>query len=186
MSINGRAAVRNTQPLPFPARTSKTAAAKIFLFSKARQVSIQNLFGDSSKGLECVIAWSGAIKTALVQARRDSVRSGKSQPTKNGRFSAHARQRARQRGVQSADLALLLFGADREASVGGGCVARFISRNCRRELLAEGYPSSIVDRAVRITVVESRDGEIMTVLRTLGLRGKKYRKTFRTRRRKST
>ena len=107
-----------------------------------------------------------------------------SQTAKNGRFSTHARRRAQQRGVRSADLVLLLFGADREAPVGDGCVAHSISRNCQRELLAEGYPSSIVDRAARIAVVESQDGEIMTVLRPRGFRGKRYRKVFRTRRRK--
>jgi hypothetical protein len=96
----------------------------------------------------------------------------------HGRISNHATWRTQQRGVRDADLLLLLFGADREAPVGEGCVALSISRKCRKELLAEGYPPSAVDRAARITAVESPDGEIVTVLRPRGHRGKRYRKAF--------
>ncbi len=80
--------------------------------------------------------------------------------------------------IRHADLLLLLFGADREAPVGERCVALSISRKCRKELLAEDYPPSAVDRAARITAVESPDGEIVTVLRPRGPRGKRYRKAF--------
>jgi hypothetical protein len=95
-------------------------------------------------------------------------------------LSNHAKRRTQQRGVRDADLVLLLFGADREAPVGKGCIALSISRNCRRELLAEGYAPSIVDRAARITAVECSGGEIVTVLRLRGHRGKRYRKAFHT------
>jgi hypothetical protein len=60
----------------------------------------------------------------------------------HGRISNHATRRTQQRGVRDADLLLLLFGADREAPVGEGCVALSISRKCRKELLAEGYPQA--------------------------------------------
>jgi hypothetical protein len=92
------------------------------------------------------------------------------------KFSSHARRRTRQRGVRDADLVVLLFGADREAPVGGGCVALSISNRRRRELLAEGYPRSTVDRAARIAAVESSEGEIVTVLRSRGHRGRRYRR----------
>jgi hypothetical protein len=103
----------------------------------------------------------------------------------DGRISNHARRRTQQRGVRDADLVLLLFGADRESPVGEGCVALSISRKCRRELLAEGFPPSAVDRAARITAVESPEGEIVTVLRPRGHHGKRYRKAFRSYRSKT-
>jgi hypothetical protein len=99
-----------------------------------------------------------------------------------GRFSNHARQRARQRGVRDADLLLLLVAADREAPVGEGCVALSISRQRCGELLAEGYPLSAVDRAAKIAAVESAVGEIVTVLRPRGHRGRRYRRAFHTNR----
>jgi hypothetical protein len=98
----------------------------------------------------------------------------------DARFSNHAKRRSRQRGVRDADLVLLLFEADREVPVGDGCVAMSISRSRRRELLAEGHPPSTVDRAAGIAAVESADGEIVTVLRPHGHRGRRYRKAFRS------
>lgn len=97
-------------------------------------------------------------------------------------FSNHARWRMRQRGIRDADVALLLFGADREASVGGGCVAISISRRRRKQLLIEGYSPSSIERAVRIAAVESGDGEIVTVLRPSDRRGRRYRRAFHTHR----
>jgi len=101
---------------------------------------------------------------------------------KDARFSNHARWRAQQRGIRSADLVLLLFGADREAPVGDGCIAISISRGRRGELVAEGYPPSTVERAAKIAAVESPDGDIVTVLRPRGHRGRRYRRAFHTHR----
>jgi len=112
------------------------------------------------------------------------VKSGarKAEAFYDAEFSNHAAQRARKRGFRSADLELLLFGADREAPVGSGCVALSISRRRRRELLAEGYPPGAVARAAAIAAVEGTDGQIVTVLRPHGHRGRRYRRTFRTHR----
>jgi len=100
----------------------------------------------------------------------------------DARFSNHAKRRARQRGVRAADLVLLLFAADREAQVGGGCVALSISRRRRLELLAEGYLASAIERAAQIAAVQSADGKIVTVLRPHGNRGRRYRRASRTHR----
>lgn len=102
----------------------------------------------------------------------------------DARFTHHARQRARQRGVRDADLVLLLFAADRETQVGEGCVALSISRKRRRELLAEGYLPSAIERASSISAVESVWGEIVTVLRLHRHGGKRYRRRFYTHRSK--
>jgi hypothetical protein len=108
--------------------------------------------------------------------------AGKTNDGDDPRFSNHARRRARQRGLRAADLMLLLFIADREAPVGGGCVALSISCTRRHELLAEGYLASAIERVARIAAVQSADGEIVTVLRPHGRRGKRYRRAFRARR----
>jgi hypothetical protein len=100
----------------------------------------------------------------------------------DGTFSSHAGQRARKRSFRRVYLELLLFGADCEAPVGSGCIALSISRRRRGELVAEGYPPGIVDRAAAIAAVEGADGQIITVLRPLGRRGRRYRRPFRTRR----
>jgi hypothetical protein len=102
----------------------------------------------------------------------------------DARFSKHAKRRKRQRGIRDADLVLLMLEADRETPVGDGCVALSVSVRRRRELLAQGYPLSAVERAARIAAIESADGEIVTVLRPLGHRGRRYRKALHTHRRK--
>jgi hypothetical protein len=76
--------------------------------------------------------------------------ANKADASGDDRFSNHARRRSRQRGVRSDDLVLLLSEADREAPVGDGCVSLSISRGRRRELLAEGNPTSAVDRAASL------------------------------------
>src|SRR5262245_8927735 len=91
-------------------------------------------------------------------------------------LTEHARRRTRQRGIRDVDVLLLLFGADREVPVGAGCVAISISHKRREELVAEGYPPGVIDRAARISAVESAYGEIVTVLRPHRLRGRRYRR----------
>jgi hypothetical protein len=94
--------------------------------------------------------------------------------------SVHANQRMRQRGVRSTELMLLLLEADRETPVGEGCIALTISNARGGELLAEGYQQSVVERARKIAVVASATGEVMTILRPQGHRGRRYRRSFHT------
>ncbi len=101
---------------------------------------------------------------------------------KGTRFSNHSRRQARKRGIRMTDLNLVLAKGDQETPVGSNCVSCAISRARQRELLAEGYPPSVVDRAAKLAVVESADGVIVTVLRPNGHRGKRYRTPFGTRR----
>lgn len=65
---------------------------------------------------------------------------------KGAQFSNHARQRAGQRGVRMTELYLVIAEGDRVTPVGSNCVALAISRERRKELVAEGYPPSVVDR----------------------------------------
>jgi hypothetical protein len=53
----------------------------------------------------------------------------------------------------------------REVPVGSGCTALSISRERRHELVAEGYPTCVVNRAIGLAVIESSAGDIITVLR---------------------
>jgi len=99
---------------------------------------------------------------------------------KGAQFSNHARQRAGQRGVRMTELYLVIAEGDRVTPVGSNCVALAISRERRKELVAEGYPPSVVDRAARLALVESPDGEIITVLHPNGHRGRRYRTPFGT------
>ena len=80
------------------------------------------------------------------------------------------------------ELSLVLTERDREVPVGSGCTALTISRERRDELICEGYPRYVVDRAIGLTVVESAEGQVVTVLRTHGHRGRRYRSQFRSRR----
>ena len=124
-----------------------------------------------------------AINSFLANSSRErAVNSvaGETEGFHDARFSNHARQQMRRRGVREVDLVLLLFGADCETPVGGGCVALSISRRRRRELLADGYSRISLDRASGIAVVQSADGEIVTVLRPSGVRGRRYRKVLHT------
>ena len=97
------------------------------------------------------------------------------------KFRVHALQRIQQRGVRMEELSLVLSERDLEVPVGSGCTALTISRGRRRELISEGYPPSVVDRTVGLIVVESAEGEIVTVLRSFGQRGRRYRAQFRSR-----
>lgn len=101
-------------------------------------------------------------------------------PFEWAQFSSHARQRTQQRGVRLTDIVLVLAERDREIPVGSGCTALTISRRRRKELVAEGYPPCVIDRAARLAVVQSGDGDIVTVLRPNGHRGKRYRTPFDT------
>jgi hypothetical protein len=91
------------------------------------------------------------------------------------KVSDHAKGRMQKRSIRNADLVLLLFGADREAWVGGGCVALSISRKRLSELRAEGFSPSVIERAAKIAAVEASGGGIVTVLRPRGYRGRRYR-----------
>jgi len=100
-----------------------------------------------------------------------------------GNFSNHALCRTMQRGSHATEVALVLAERDRETPVGSGCTALLISRERRKELIAEGYPPCIVDRAIGLAVVESSTGDVVTVLRPSGRRGRRYRRRFRSFRR---
>jgi hypothetical protein len=95
-------------------------------------------------------------------------------------LSGHAIRRTQQRGIRMRELRLVLAERDREIPVGSGCIALTISRARRMELILEGYPPSVVDRANGLTVVESADGEVVTVLRSFGHRGRRYRSRFQS------
>lgn len=95
-------------------------------------------------------------------------------------FCAHARQRTQQRGIREGELSLVLIERDREIPVGSGCLALAISRDRRKELVSEGYPPCIVDRAIGLIVVVTAEGKVVTVFRACGGRGRRYRKPFFT------
>jgi len=57
----------------------------------------------------------------------------------SARLREHVLQRMQQRGVRMVELSLVLSDRDLEVPVGSGCTALTISRERRRELIAEGY-----------------------------------------------
>jgi hypothetical protein len=98
------------------------------------------------------------------------------------RLSNHAVSRTKQRGARVAEVSLVLKESDRETPVGSGCTALLVSRERRAELISEGYPPYVVDRAIGLAVVESPAGKIVTVFRPSGRRGRRYRKHYRSHR----
>jgi hypothetical protein len=79
--------------------------------------------------------------------------------------SEHARLRCQQRGVPLHVLSALQDVADRSVPVGGGLTADSLSRRGLKWLREEGYPvPAILERLPGLTVVQSSQGETVTVL----------------------
>jgi predicted nuclease with RNAse H fold len=73
-------------------------------------------------------------------------------------LTRHAAKRVRQRGIAADAVGLVHAFADIELPAGGGCERRLLSRRAELELLADGWPAALVDRAARLTVVVASDG----------------------------
>jgi hypothetical protein len=93
-------------------------------------------------------------------------------------YSAHARRRARQRGIPDEMVTALLRYADREVDVGSDCVALRISRRMLRN--DPEIHQSLGQRRERLTgivvVWSNESARIVTVLRDTGRAGRRYRR----------
>ena len=76
-------------------------------------------------------------------------------------ITAHADQRIAQRGICPAALSLvILYGVD--APAGGGCKARELRLLQVSELHELGYAFAIIEKALRIRAILSREEELLT------------------------
>src|SRR5690348_5434602 len=92
----------------------------------------------------------------------------------------HALCQLKRRGAHLAEVLLVLTERDVETAVGSGCTALLISRKRGAELVSEGYPPGLVDRAMGLAVIENPAGTVVTVLRPSGRRGRRYRRRLRS------
>jgi hypothetical protein len=77
--------------------------------------------------------------------------------------SRHAEIRSRQRAVSADTLALVVAFGDLDIPAGKSHFRRALSKHGRLELLDDGWPTALVERAARLTVVIADDGTIVTV-----------------------
>jgi hypothetical protein len=89
-------------------------------------------------------------------------------------LTAHARRRARQRGLPDASLAALLELADREVPVGGGCVALSVSRMMIDAARAEGATPAALARLPGRVLLVGPNGVVMTALIQHRRSGRRY------------
>lgn len=91
-------------------------------------------------------------------------------------FTKHSLVRAQQRCIKP-DMIEILLGWGEPVPVGGGAVSVTLGSAAADELVAEGMPSTRVDRLRDLAVVVSRDGDIVTcmVLRKSGRGKRRYR-----------
>ncbi|GJD44092.1 hypothetical protein AFCDBAGC_1955 [Methylobacterium cerastii] len=83
----------------------------------------------------------------------------------NTRFTAHADRRAQQRGKRRDALDLVYRAGDRERPAGRNRRAVSLTSRACRDLVGEGTPPELVDRASRIElVVSENDGFVITIL----------------------
>jgi hypothetical protein len=88
------------------------------------------------------------------------------------RMTKHARTRAAQRSIRSADLKMWEHFADREEHAPGGATYLQISHSAAEEARAAGIPFDQLRRLRRIRVVVA-DGAAITVYRTAPIRNRK-------------
>ena len=92
-------------------------------------------------------------------------------------FTFHAIERLKQRGIRRDAVALLLSTYDTLVNVGSGRVSYSLSRAGAYNLIAEGCLPSQVEEASRLVAVVAEDEDlVITVLRTVGPAGIRYRR----------
>lgn len=96
------------------------------------------------------------------------------------RISRHAAIRAQQRGVQVSTISFIFSFADTQVYVGNSCKAHSLSRRAALRLRELRHPPHDIDRARRVTVITSPDGEVITVFHDRR-GGRRYRRQMATR-----
>lgn len=92
----------------------------------------------------------------------------------------HARSRLQQRGVSTRIADLFVSYADVQLHAGEGAVSVSMSRDTATMLLAEGVDPDAIRRVRKLAAVLGRQG-LVTVLRPVGRKGRRYRRQFSTR-----
>jgi hypothetical protein len=77
-------------------------------------------------------------------------------------LTRHAMQRCQQRGIPLDALDLVHAFGDIDVPASGGCVRRLLSHRASVELLADGWPPALVDRAARLTLIVADNGEVVS------------------------
>lgn len=96
------------------------------------------------------------------------------------RFSHHGLERCVTRGISPGIAALLLQHGDRVLHAGSGCESLSLGRDAAVMLVAEGADPDAVARARRLAAVLGNFG-VVTILRPVGRRGRRYRRQLPTR-----
>ena len=100
-------------------------------------------------------------------------------------ISHHADRRIRQRGIRNEALVLLLGEYDTELFAGAGCISVSLSRIAAAGLIAEGHAAPVVEAAKRLVAVVREDNRTVVTVHH-GLRGRRYRHQFETRKGRQT
>lgn len=84
----------------------------------------------------------------------------------NFSISKHAQLRTRQRGTTSRDLEIILEYGEADQEVGSGCIEISLKKGQLAELRAAGVETSQLERLVRLRVILSEDGTIVTAMKS--------------------
>jgi hypothetical protein len=96
-------------------------------------------------------------------------------------LSAHARKRARQRGILSTVVDFVLSHADVDLEAGDNCRALRISKHELKNLRRDEASPVEVERAMNVIVIVCEDNkDVVTVMRDCNSRGRRYRRQFPT------
>lgn len=96
------------------------------------------------------------------------------------RMSTHAIVRGQQRGIPMDIIELVTSVGDRIIEVGDGSSAISISEEHLKVLRADGVSAQLLDKAKNVVVVQgSEDSKAVTVMRSLGSKGRPYRQQYR-------
>jgi hypothetical protein len=111
----------------------------------------------------------------------------RNRPSKGGQSmlecTSHAKLRMAQRGISPAYLEFFWLLADHEVPLRGGLWSWTVSRHAAEKGLRDGHCVAKIEMVRKYAAVVSGSGEIVTVLRTLGSQGRRYRSNMRKARR---
>ena len=97
--------------------------------------------------------------------------------------TSHASLRMSQRGISPAFIEFFWLLADHDVPLRGGLWSWTVSRHAAEKASRDGHSLAQIETVRKYAVVVAGSGEVITVLRTLGDRGRRYRNNMRKARR---
>jgi len=99
-------------------------------------------------------------------------------------LSKHAAKRMSQRGIRHIDIQLLIAYSDLVLPRGNHSSSYTMTERAYRDMLESDVPIQVADRIRNMCAIVSWDGEVVSVMKLFGSRGKRYRREGQIARRK--